>query len=167
MHIVENVSDTHIVGNMHTTEIRYLEYSITAPLLMVGVMSTVVLNAEVWYVPYFYIYLNLCEILQLTFRRRSLQLAYIAILVTNLLGIPLHEMMICYVQIVCMSALNTQLRCLRFTCVGLLMTSWAFFSSAWFVHLKLDRTVIYVLSMPRNSKLIDLRCNAGSYISDQ
>lgn len=51
------------------SELRYIEYAITAPLLFMGIQSTTVINSPVW----------------------PMQLGYVGIFLCNLYGVPLHQ----------------------------------------------------------------------------
>ena len=70
---------------MTSTEIRYWEYALTAPCLMLAIQSTVFLNSPVWVV----------------------QTCFVAIMVTNLLGVPLHQCIVLLARIQVFAAKST------------------------------------------------------------
>lgn len=91
-----------------TTTLRYIEYAITAPLLMLGTQSTIVMNGPIW----------------------ALQVCYFSMLLCNVIGLAMHHTILCVVRGVNQSgALLVPHE--KGAAVLLLASSWLFFTAAW------------------------------------
>lgn len=84
-----------------TTTLRYIEYAITAPLLMLGTQSTIVLNGPIW----------------------ALQVCYFSMLLCNVLGQAMHQTLL---QPVAHASAHGKAAAVLF-----LVSSWLFFSATW------------------------------------
>jgi hypothetical protein len=99
-------------GNVYNSpEIHYIEYALTAPILMMGVQSTIVSNSAIW----------------------PVQIAYVGIFTCNILGIPLHQCAVLMYE----SHLPAEKRPadiinnLGLSMIFILLASWGMFMSAW------------------------------------
>lgn len=118
-------------SKMAATELRYIEYAITAPILMMGIQSTVVLNSPVW----------------------PLQVAYMGILLTNLYGIPLHQAVIFMVRIRnafkddgVADSISWITNSIMWTAIIMLIASWMAYTSAWLVFFQ--SVIVFFNSYP-------------------
>ena len=84
-----------------TTTLRYIEYAITAPLLMLATQSTIVMNGPIW----------------------ALQVCYFSMLLCNVLGQAMHRSILGCVHNATPHA--------KGAAVLFLLSSWLFFSAAW------------------------------------
>lgn len=89
------------------TTLRYLEYSITAPLLMLGTQSTIVMSGPIW----------------------ALQVCYFSMMFCNLLGVAAHKAIMATTKGMVPPHLYG-------ASVLFLVSSWLFFSAGWvhFLH---------------------------------
>jgi hypothetical protein len=99
-------------GNIYNSpEIHYIEYAITAPILMMGVQSTIVSNSAIW----------------------PIQVAYVGIFTCNILGIPLHQCaVLMYESHLPPTKRHTDvINNLGLSMIFILLASWGMFLSAW------------------------------------
>ena len=116
------------------TELRYVEYTLTAPVLMLAVQSIVTLHAPIW----------------------TLQAAYLGIMLTNALGIPLHQSVSCMVRFsdmnnkkgpesaVLVEEASWMAANFMWCAVCLLLGSWCFFFASW---------ISYMVSLSRYARV--------------